>query len=91
MKCQYKYAFYLNKNAYLQLITEAKEFIYIENQFFISCSAGNPIENQISHALVTRIKLAAANKEKFKVVVFIPLLPGFEGEIDDTSSAVLKI
>jgi phospholipase D1/2 len=68
--------------AYIQLITEAKQFIYIENQFFISITAGSKVKNEIARALVSRIKYAAANNEEFKVVVFVPLLPGFEGEID---------
>jgi len=29
--------------------------------------------------------------ERFKVIIFVPLLPGFEGEIDSGNSAVLKI
>ena len=49
------------------------------------------MENTISEALINRIKQAAANKEAFKVIVFLPLLPGFEGEIDDPSSAVMKV
>jgi phospholipase D1/2 len=77
--------------AYIQLIGEAKHFIYIENQFFISNSAGHPVENGIAEALVKRIKDAARKKEKFKVVVFVPLLPGFEGEIDDSNSAIMKV
>ena len=77
--------------AYIQLIGEAKHFIYIENQFFISNSAGHPVENAIAEVLVKRIKSAARKKEKFKVIVFVPLLPGFEGEIDDPNSAVMKV
>lgn len=38
--------------AYVQLIFNAKEFIYIENQFFIS------VENTIGKALVERISRA---------------------------------
>jgi phospholipase D1/2 len=49
------------------------------------------VENEIAEALVKRIKTAARLKEKFKVIVFLPLLPGFEGEIDDAGSAVMKV
>ena len=42
--------------AYVELIAAAKHYIYIENQFFISCSAGGIVENQVANALVTRIK-----------------------------------
>lgn len=62
-------------NAYLDLIMRAKDFIYIENQFFMSH------ENFISEKIAERIRLAYTNKEKFKVIVMMPLLPGFEGDV----------
>ena len=78
--------------AYLNLIRNAKNFIYIENQFFISEAGGDTVvHNQISEALIMRIKKAAERKEKFRVVVFLPLLPGFEGEIYQGNAAILKI
>ena len=61
--------------AYLQLISESKSFIYIENQFFISSLAGDIVKNTIGEAIVRRIKKAALKKQKFKVIVFIPLMP----------------
>ncbi|CAK57722.1 unnamed protein product (macronuclear) [Paramecium tetraurelia] len=78
--------------AYTHLISEAQNFIYIENQFFISAVDDNhkTLENKVALALVQRIKKAALKKEKFKVIVFLPLLPGFAGEIDK-DSAVLKV
>lgn len=77
--------------AYIQLIEQAKHYIYIENQFFISNLAGAPVENLIANAILLRIKQAFSKKEKFKVFVFLPLLPGFPGDIDRPSAAVLKI
>ncbi|CAD8069623.1 unnamed protein product [Paramecium sonneborni] len=79
------------QNAYLQLIQEAKHFIYIENQFFISSTAGKPVKNLVANALISRIKEAHEKQQRFKVIVFFPLLPGFEGEIDQPNSAVLKV
>ncbi|KRX08542.1 hypothetical protein PPERSA_13023 [Pseudocohnilembus persalinus] len=76
--------------AYIELITKAQHFIYIENQFFISNSAGNLVKNKIAQAIIDRIKLAAERKEKFKVVVIMPLLPGFEGEINGSNSTIMK-
>ena len=74
------------------MINEAKHFIFIENQFFISQSAGEKVvHNKISEALIARIKKAALRKEKFRVIVFLPLLPGFEGEIYQQNSSILKI
>lgn len=75
----------------MNLIDQADHFIYIENQFFISSTAGEPVKNQIAQALVERIKIAAHKKEKFKIIVVLPLLPGFEGSIDDPSASVLRV
>ncbi|KAF8758613.1 Phospholipase d [Rhizoctonia solani] len=69
------------QQAYIQLIREAQHFI-IENQFFIS-NTGNvgPVKNQIAKALVERIIEAANSGKKFKVIVIIPEVPGFAGNI----------
>ncbi|EGR28742.1 phospholipase d1, putative [Ichthyophthirius multifiliis] len=77
--------------AYIHLIGQAQHFIYIENQFFISNLAGEPVTNNIALALVARIKQAFLRNEKFRVFVVLPLLPGFQGEIDGSNSGVLKI
>ncbi|KAG8850840.1 hypothetical protein FRB96_009577 [Tulasnella sp. 330] len=71
------------QNAYLQLINEANHFIYIENQFFISNATlkNGPIKNTIANALVERILYAARSGRKFKVIVVIPEVPGFSGDI----------
>ena len=71
--------------AYYQLIDNSKYYIYIENQFFISKSFEDQnkpylVENQIAYHIVNRILRAYENKEKFRVYIFIPLLPGFAGE-----------
>mmetsp|Transcript_7368 Transcript_7368/g.13688 ORF Transcript_7368/g.13688 Transcript_7368/m.13688 type:complete len:1034 (+) Transcript_7368:1283-4384(+) len=77
--------------AYLNLIAQSQHFIYIENQFFISSTAGEPVKNQIAQALVERIKAAHDCNEDFKVIVVMPLLPAFEGAVDDPSASVLRI
>ncbi|KAG8962140.1 hypothetical protein FRC03_004555 [Tulasnella sp. 419] len=70
------------QNAYLQLIREANHYIYIENQFFISSTNDkSPVKNQIARALVDRILIAAKEGKKFKVIVVIPEVPGFSGDI----------
>ncbi|KAI5986718.1 hypothetical protein EDC04DRAFT_2589598 [Pisolithus marmoratus] len=75
------------QNAYIQLIREASHFIYIENQFFISSTRDEgPIKNQIAKALVERIIQAARDEQKFKVVVVIPELPGFAGNVKDETA-----
>lgn len=40
---------------------------------------------------MNRIKKAALNRENFQVIVVMPLLPGFEGEIDADNSNIMKI
>lgn len=78
-------------NAYLDLIKGSKKFIYIENQFFISNPGkGGIVKNSIAKALKNRIIDAFHSKEKFLVIVFIPLMPGFEGDVLKGDSAVLK-
>lgn len=80
------------QNAYLELIRESKNFIYIENQFFISRAGGDDtVFNSISDAIIERIKKAAAKKETFRIMIFIPLLPGFAGEIWESKASVLKV
>ncbi|KAH8091773.1 phospholipase D/nuclease [Cristinia sonorae] len=75
------------QTAYCQLIREAQRYIYIENQFFISATSdGGPVKNQIARALVERIKQAYQDGHKFKVVVVIPEVPGFAGNVKDESS-----
>mmetsp|Transcript_2054 Transcript_2054/g.4697 ORF Transcript_2054/g.4697 Transcript_2054/m.4697 type:complete len:1014 (-) Transcript_2054:733-3774(-) len=78
-------------NAYIELIDKAKNFIYIENQFFISSTAGEVVKNGVAQALVDRIIVAHERGEKFKVIVVMPLLPAFEGSIDDEAAAVLRV
>ncbi|KAI0804784.1 phospholipase D [Irpex lacteus] len=75
------------QNAYIQLILEANHYIYIENQFFISNTSNDgPVKNQIAQALVQRIVRAAQEGTKFKVVIVIPEVPGFAGNIRNETS-----
>ena len=55
----------------------------------MSQNGGHPLSNQISEALVLKIKEKARSKKKFKVIVIVPLLPGFEGDVETAS--VLKV
>lgn len=53
------------------MIQNSKNLIYIENQFFMS------VENPIAGLLADRIIKAFDRKEDFKVIVMMPLMPGF--------------
>ena len=87
--------------AYYHLIENSKYYLYIENQFFVSkafteeerkeCrhSLSDVVENMIACYIRKRIERAYSNNEKFRVFVFIPLLPGFAGEPE--SSGTLQI
>ena len=87
--------------AYYELIENSKYYIYIENQFFVSkswtdeeakkCtySISDIVQNQIAYYLRKRIERAYHNKENFRVYIFLPLLPGFAGEPEE--SATLQI
>ncbi|KAL4720012.1 hypothetical protein ACJJTC_012792, partial [Scirpophaga incertulas] len=76
--------------AYVDTITRAQHYVYIENQFFITLSRSNTnVRNQIGEALFNRIMRAHRAKAKFRVFVVMPLLPGFEGEVGAPSGTSL--
>ncbi|XP_061903850.1 phospholipase D1 [Entelurus aequoreus] len=68
-------------NAYVHTIENSQHYIYIENQFFISCADDKTVYNGIGDAIVNRILRAYREQKKYRVYVVIPLLPGFEGDI----------
>jgi len=76
--------------AYIEAILNAKDFIYIENQFFVTSTGvdsqhrSSIIENRIGQAIVRRILRAAKEQKTFKVYVILPVRPGFEcdGKLD---------
>ncbi|XP_068558429.1 phospholipase D1a [Cebidichthys violaceus] len=68
-------------NAYIQVIAKSKHYIYIENQFFISCADNRTVYNKIGDAIIERILRAYKEGKKYRVYVVTPLLPGFEGDI----------
>ena len=79
-------------DAYLSLISSAKHFIYIENQFFISSQPGLLIKvhNNVIETLAERISRAHRNNENFHVIVVMPLKPEFAGNWEDDSGYDLK-
>uniref|UniRef100_A0A8C1YQ56 Phospholipase n=1 Tax=Cyprinus carpio TaxID=7962 RepID=A0A8C1YQ56_CYPCA len=77
-------------NAYIQVIAKSKHFIYIENQFFISCADNKHVYNKIGDAIIERIIRAHKEKKLFRVYVVTPLLPGFEGDISTGGGNALQ-
>ncbi|KAI1319331.1 phospholipase D/nuclease [Xylariaceae sp. FL0255] len=70
-------------NAYINAIENAKHFVYIENQFFITATGEHqgPVENRIGASIVSRIVRAHENGENFRVVVLMPAVPAFAGDL----------
>ncbi|KAJ3271230.1 hypothetical protein HDV01_006963 [Terramyces sp. JEL0728] len=72
------------QNAYIEQISNSEHFIYIENQFFITCNTDDPdykIKNLIGKALVERIIRAHNENTPFQVIVSMPLIPAFPAEL----------
>lgn len=70
-------------NAYISAILNAEHFVYIENQFFITATSDDqhPVSNKIGRAIVQRILRAHEQGEEFGMVVCIPAVPGFAGDL----------
>uniref|UniRef100_A0A4W4FP23 Phospholipase n=1 Tax=Electrophorus electricus TaxID=8005 RepID=A0A4W4FP23_ELEEL len=77
-------------DAYIHTIENSQHYIYIENQFFISCADEKSIHNTIGDAIVKRILRAHRCKQKYRVFVVIPLLPGFEGNITEGGGRAIQ-
>uniref|UniRef100_A0A8C5IWY2 Phospholipase n=1 Tax=Junco hyemalis TaxID=40217 RepID=A0A8C5IWY2_JUNHY len=76
--------------AYISVIENSKHYIYIENQFFISCADDKVVWNKIGDAIAQRILKAHRENRRFRVYVVIPLLPGFEGDISTGGGNALQ-
>ncbi|KAI1141927.1 phospholipase D/nuclease [Hypoxylon sp. FL0543] len=70
-------------NAYVNAIENAQHFVYIENQFFITATSDEqrPVENKIGASIVSRIVRAHNNEEDFHVIVLMPAVPAFAGDL----------
>uniref|UniRef100_A0A087XTJ1 Phospholipase n=1 Tax=Poecilia formosa TaxID=48698 RepID=A0A087XTJ1_POEFO len=77
-------------NAYVHAIENSQHFIYIENQFFISCAENKLVYNKIGDTIAERIKKAYREGTKYRVYVVTPLLPGFEGDINTGGGSAIQ-
>ncbi|KAJ8125239.1 hypothetical protein O1611_g8401 [Lasiodiplodia mahajangana] len=70
-------------NAYVHAIESAQHYVYIENQFFITATGDKqyPVENKIGASIVSRIVRAHSNRENFRVIVLMPAVPAFAGDL----------
>lgn len=67
------------QKAYIKLISEAENFIYIENQFFVTAIYENleGVNNRIGQAIFNAIVKHHGNGKKFKIFIVIPHVPEF--------------
>lgn len=81
------------QNAYLKIIETSEHFVYIENQFFVtSCFIeGTEIKNRVGDALVERIIRAYNENEPWKAIIVIPLMPGFQSEVDESDGSSVRV
>jgi phospholipase D1/2 len=69
------------QDAYINAIRVAKNFIYIENQYFMSSSphwlaeTTSGCNNTIAHELTSRIIDAIGQKQQFNVYIVLPMFP----------------
>lgn len=77
------------QNAYCDLIRKAEHYVYIENQFFITATGEeqSPVHNQIGAAIVDAVARAAEENRKFKVIILMPAIPGFAGDLRQDAAA----
>ncbi|PYI27422.1 phospholipase PldA [Aspergillus indologenus CBS 114.80] len=71
------------QNAYKEIISQAQHFVYIENQFFITATGDQqkPILNTIGRSIVDAVVRAGKEGRKFRVIIVIPAIPGFAGDL----------
>lgn len=76
------------QNAYIEIIKNSKHFCYFENQFWITATGDkqDPIKNLVGQAIVERILRAARAGEKYKIIVIVPAIPGFAGDLKDDAA-----
>ena len=76
------------QNAYSELIRNAQHYVYIENQFFITATGDKqaPIKNTIGRAIVDAVVRAGKEGRKFRVIILIPAVPGFAGDLREPAA-----
>ncbi|KAM3579992.1 Phospholipase D1 [Umbelopsis sp. WA50703] len=80
-------------DAYVKSIEESDHFVYIENQFFVTSTVVGTtvIENKIGDALVQRILKAVQDGQKWRAIIIIPLVPGFQNNVDEPEGMSIRM
>ena len=68
--------------------TDVRPHNYRENQFFITATSDeqNPIKNRVGAAIVERVVRAAQSGEDYQMIINIPAIPGFAGDLQADGS-----
>lgn len=76
------------QNAYCEIIRNAQHYVYIENQFFITATGEHqaPVQNLIGKAMVDAVVRAGKEGRKFRLIIVIPAIPGFAGDLRDDAA-----
>ncbi|KAI5861564.1 phospholipase D/nuclease [Durotheca rogersii] len=76
------------QNAYSEVIRSAQHYVYIENQFFITATGDqqSPIHNTVGKSIVDACVKAGKEGRKFRVIIIIPAIPGFAGDLRDDAA-----
>ncbi|KAI0837866.1 phospholipase D/nuclease [Hypoxylon sp. FL0890] len=76
------------QNAYSEIIRSAQHYVYIENQFFITATGDqqSPIHNTVGRAIVDACVRAGKEGRKFRVIIVIPAIPGFAGDLREDAA-----
>lgn len=81
------------QSAYVKMIEESDHFVYMENQFFVTSTEtlNVKIVNRIGDALVERAMRAHEKGEDWRAVIIIPLMPGFQNEVNDQDGTSVRL
>ncbi|KAK4126702.1 phospholipase D [Parathielavia appendiculata] len=81
------------QSAYIKMIENSDHFVYMENQFFITSTdtLNTRIVNGIGDALVRRIMRAHENDEDWRAVIVMPLMPGFQNEVNEPDGSSVRL
>jgi phospholipase D1/2 len=80
-------------SAYVKMIEDSEHFVYMENQFFITSTEtmNTKILNRVGDALVDRIIRAHEMDEDWKAVILIPVMPGFQNEVNEQDGTSVRL
>ncbi|KAK4166516.1 putative phospholipase D1 [Cladorrhinum sp. PSN259] len=80
-------------SAYIKMIDDSDHFVYMENQFFITSTEtlNAKMVNGVGDALVRRILRAHENGEDWRAVILIPLMPGFQSEVNEQDGSSVRL